>query len=63
MLLVKIGANGLKKERKFMTKNLLLIFTRNPELGKAKKRLAKTVGDETALEIYKFLLKKTNEIS
>ena len=49
MLLVKIRANGLKKERKFMTKNLLLIFTRNPELGKAKTRLAKTVGDETAL--------------
>ena len=44
-------------------KNLLLIFTRNPELGKAKTRLAKTVGDETALEIYKFLLEKTKEIS
>ncbi len=46
-----------------MSKNLLLIFTRNPELGKAKTRLAKTVGDETALEIYKFLLDKTREIS
>ena len=46
-----------------MHKNLLLIFTRNPELGKAKTRLAKTVGDETALEIYKFLLKKTRDIS
>ncbi|WP_298782489.1 TIGR04282 family arsenosugar biosynthesis glycosyltransferase [uncultured Polaribacter sp.] len=46
-----------------MSKNLLLIFTRNPELGKAKTRLAKTVGDETALEIYKFLLKKTRDIS
>lgn len=44
-------------------KNLLLIFTRNPELGKAKTRLAKTVGDETALEIYKFLLDRTQEIS
>ncbi|MFY9243355.1 MAG: TIGR04282 family arsenosugar biosynthesis glycosyltransferase [Polaribacter sp.] len=44
-------------------KNLLLIFTRNPELGKAKTRLAKTVGDETALEIYKFLLERTREIS
>ncbi len=44
-------------------KNLLLIFTRNPELGKAKTRLAKTVGDETALEIYKFLLQKTRDIS
>ena len=45
------------------SKNLLLIFTRNPELGKAKTRLAKTVGDETALEIYKFLLEKTRDIS
>lgn len=46
-----------------MHKNLLIIFTRNPELGKAKTRLAKTVGDETALEIYKFLLEKTRDIS
>lgn len=46
-----------------MHKNLLLIFTRNPELGKAKTRLAKTVGDETALEIYKFLLQKTRDLS
>ena len=46
-----------------MHKKLLLIFTRNPELGKAKTRLAKTVGDETALEIYKFLLEKTRDIS
>tara|TARA_B110000971_G_scaffold221607_1_gene269453 strand:- start:6598 stop:7209 length:612 start_codon:yes stop_codon:yes gene_type:complete len=43
--------------------NLLLIFTRNPELGKVKTRLAKTVGDETALKIYKFLLQKTRDIS
>lgn len=46
-----------------MSKNLLLIFTRNPELGKAKTRLAKTVGDETALDIYKFLLKRTRAIA
>ncbi|QNM85553.1 TIGR04282 family arsenosugar biosynthesis glycosyltransferase [Polaribacter pectinis] len=46
-----------------MNKNLLLIFTRNPELGKAKTRLAKSVGDETALEIYKFLLERTRDIS
>ncbi|PQB08717.1 glycosyltransferase [Polaribacter filamentus] len=45
------------------SKNLLLIFTRNPELGKAKTRLAKTVGDETALEIYKLLLEKTCNVS
>ena len=46
-----------------MSKNLLLIFTRNPELGKAKTRLAKSVGDKTALTIYKFLLDKTKEVT
>jgi hypothetical protein len=46
-----------------MSKNLLLIFTRNPALGKVKTRLAKTVGNETALEIYKFLIQKTKEIT
>jgi hypothetical protein len=45
------------------SQNLLLIFTRNPELGKAKTRLAKTVGDEAALEIYKFLLERTRDVS
>ncbi len=45
------------------SKNLLLIFTRNPELGKCKTRLAATVGDETALEIYKFLLAHTVKIT
>ena len=48
---------------RMQSRNLLLIFTRNPELGKAKTRLAKTVGNETALEIYKFLLEKTRDIS
>jgi hypothetical protein len=47
----------------FKREKLLLIFTRNPELGKVKTRLAKTVGDETALKIYKFLLQKTRDIS
>lgn len=46
-----------------MNKKLLLIFTRNPELGKVKTRLAKTVGDEIALEIYKYLLQKTQKIA
>ena len=46
-----------------MQKNLLLIFTRNPELGKVKTRLAKTIGNEKALEIYILLLKKTKEVT
>jgi rSAM/selenodomain-associated transferase 1 len=49
--------------KKIMSENLLLVFTRNPELGKVKTRLAKKVGDQTALDIYKFLLKKTRDIT
>ncbi len=37
----------------------LLIFIKNPELGKAKTRLAATIGDEKALEVYKQLLNHT----
>jgi hypothetical protein len=39
----------------------LIIFIRNPELGKVKTRLAKSVGDEKALEIYKSLLEHTRK--
>ncbi len=46
-----------------VSKNLLLIFTRNPELGKCKTRLAVTIGDQSALEIYKFLLNHTAELT
>lgn len=42
-----------------MKTDALIIFTRNPELGKVKTRLAKTVGDEKALEVYKHLLMHT----
>lgn len=44
-------------------KNLLLIFARNAILGKVKTRLAKSVGDETALKIYEFLLQKTHQVT
>ena len=40
----------------------LIIFVRNPELGKVKTRLAKTMGDQEALKVYKFLLQHTKEI-
>jgi len=36
----------------------LIIFTRNPELGKCKTRLAKDIGDESALEVYLYLIKQ-----
>lgn len=51
------------KHLKRTSNNLLLIFTRNPELGKCKTRLAATVGNKTALDIYKFLLNHTVTIT
>lgn len=45
------------------TDNLLMVFVKNPQRGKVKTRLAKTVGDEKALEIYKVLLDHTLTIA
>lgn len=42
-----------------MQENLIIIFARNPKLGKVKTRLAKTIGDFAALETYKILMKHT----
>lgn len=42
-----------------MKSDLLIILVKNPVLGKAKTRLAATIGDESALEIYKILLERT----
>ncbi|WP_375238515.1 TIGR04282 family arsenosugar biosynthesis glycosyltransferase [Aurantibacter sp.] len=46
-----------------MSNNALIIFTRNPELGKCKTRLAKTIGDQEALNVYKFLLQHTANVA
>jgi rSAM/selenodomain-associated transferase 1 len=40
-------------------KNVLLVFVKNPQAGKVKTRLARTIGDEKALAIYRQLLSKT----
>ncbi len=39
----------------------ILVFMKNPVLGKVKTRLAADLGEEKVLEIYKFLLTKTFE--
>ncbi|MEK6782005.1 MAG: TIGR04282 family arsenosugar biosynthesis glycosyltransferase [Bacteroidota bacterium] len=43
--------------------SLLIIFYRNPELGKVKTRLAKAIGDEMALAIYLKLSSYTHHIT
>jgi len=43
--------------------NLIMIFIRNPEIGRVKTRLAKTIGDDKALHIYNLLLDHTNKVT
>lgn len=42
-----------------MPKNLLIIFAKNPVLGRCKTRLAKGIGPENALAVYRILLQHT----
>lgn len=44
-----------------MEKKLVLVFTRNPELGKVKTRLAVTIGEKNALKVYVHLLAHTKQ--
>ncbi len=46
-----------------MMKEAIIIFVRDPQLGKVKTRLAATVGDTRALEIYIQLLQHTFDIT
>lgn len=43
-----------------MKESALIIFQKKPELGKVKTRLANTIGDEKALEVYQYLLDHTH---
>jgi len=49
-------SNGLS-----MVRNLLIIFVKNPVLGKVKSRLAQSIGEGKALSVYKKLLANTRE--
>lgn len=46
----------------YTSKTLLMTFTRNPELGKVKTRLAKGIGEAAALEVYIKLLAHTESV-
>ncbi len=46
-----------------MSNQLLIIFTRRPELGKVKTRLAKDTSDEVALKVYNQLVIHTHGIT
>ena len=44
-------------------KNALIIFVRNPVLGKVKTRLAASIGNEKALQVYVHLVQHTKNIA
>ncbi len=44
-----------------MQKNLLIIFAKNILFGKVKTRLAQTIGDVNAFDVYKYLVQRTEE--
>lgn len=43
--------------------DILLVFVKNPIPGQVKTRLARTIGDEKAADIYRFLLGKTRQVA
>lgn len=46
-----------------MSKEALLIFVKKPEAGKVKTRLARSIGNEKALMVYRYLLQRTLNIT
>ncbi|WP_216066351.1 TIGR04282 family arsenosugar biosynthesis glycosyltransferase [Pseudotamlana agarivorans] len=46
-----------------MNKELVIVFVKNIQLGKVKTRLAKTVGDDNAVKVYKALLEITENVT
>jgi len=53
----------ISENQNLLKKDAIIIFIKNPQLGKVKTRLAATVGNERALEIYHLLMQHTKAIT
>lgn len=61
---IRTGAYGYIMQTRFMSRNNhLIVFVRNPVKGKVKTRLASTLGNEKAFEIYLKLLEHTRKLA
>lgn len=58
MHIIRPGHGGYGMGLRFMTDEAVIVFLKNPEEGKVKTRLAKTLGSRRALKIYQELLNK-----
>src|SRR5690606_3338241 len=53
------GEFGFKREIKYMSMDILMVFLKPFVIGKVKTRLAKGIGDHQALEVYRRLVSHT----
>lgn len=53
----------ISQKQNLLKDDAIIVFIKNPQLGKVKTRLAATVGNERALEIYHILMQHTNAIT
>lgn len=60
--MIDIADTLITSNQNLLKDNALIIFIKNPQLGKVKTRLAVTVGNEKALEIYHILMQHTQAI-
>lgn len=57
--MINITDSLIQQKETLSNKDALIIFIKNPQLGKVKTRLAATLGNERALEIYHILMQHT----
>lgn len=55
--------NQISQKQHLLKDEAIIIFIKNPELGKVKTRLAATVGNERALQIYHILMEHTKSVT
>lgn len=53
----------ISQKQHLLKDEAIIIFIKNPELGKVKTRLAATVGNERALQIYHILMEHTKSVT
>ena len=55
--------SSLRGTKQSQKKELLIVFVKNIKFGKVKTRLAKTIGNEGAFQVYKYLVAITESVT
>lgn len=62
MRTVRNGVYGFKMARKYMNRDLLIVYVKNPEEGRVKSRLIPQLGEYLATSVYSVLLKNLSNV-